>query len=76
MYISITESMLNEVKETYKEGTRVKLLAMDDPQAPPIGTLGTVRIVDDAGTVHISWDNGSSLGAVYGEDKIEIVKEN
>ena len=41
---------------------------MDDPQAPSIGTLGTVIGVDDVGTIHVNWDNGSSLGVAFGED--------
>ena len=41
---------------------------MDDVQAPPLGTKGTVVAVDDIGTIHVKWDNGSSLGIVLGED--------
>jgi hypothetical protein len=41
---------------------------MDDPQAPPIGTLGTVVGVDSVGTIHVNWDNGCGLGCAYGED--------
>jgi hypothetical protein len=41
---------------------------MEDPQAPPIGTTGTVIGVDDLGTVHVKWDNGSCLGVAFGED--------
>jgi hypothetical protein len=46
---------------------------MEDMQAPPAGCMGTVRMVDDIGTIHVSWDNGSSLGVVYGEDEIERI---
>jgi hypothetical protein len=46
---------------------------MDDGQAPPEGTKGTVMYVDDVGTVHVSWENGSSLGAVLGEDVIRKI---
>lgn len=60
-------------KEKYKRGDRVKLVKMDDIQAPPVGTQGTVRFVDDIGTVHVSWDNGSSLGAAMGADIIKRV---
>lgn len=49
-------------KERYPNGTRVKLICMDDAGAPPVGTEGTVQMVDDIGTIHVSWDNGSSLG--------------
>ena len=41
---------------------------MDDVYAPPSGTQGTVKGVDDAGSVMVSWDNGSSLSLIYGED--------
>ena len=41
---------------------------MDDPQAPPVGTKGTVRGVDDIGSIMVAWDNGSGLSAAYGED--------
>ena len=48
-------------------------MQMDDPQAPPIGTLGTVKGVDDTGSIMVNWDNGSSLNVVYGEDKVIIL---
>ena len=41
---------------------------MDDPQAPPIGTHGTVIGVDDIGSIMVRWDNGSGLSVAYGED--------
>lgn len=48
-------------KEQFPVGCRVKLVQMDDVQAPPIGTLGTVKGVDDLGSIMVAWDNGSSL---------------
>lgn len=66
--------VVDYVKKKYPVGTRVKLLKMDDPHAPPIGTLGTVRFVDDIATIHVAWDNGSSLGAAYGEDIVKVVE--
>ena len=58
------------LKDLYPTGTRVKLVEINDIQAPPIGTLGTVMYVDDIGTIHIKWDNGSTLGAAYPEDRV------
>lgn len=58
------------LKKLYPNGTRVKLLEMEDPFAPPIGTLGTVISVDDIGSILVSWDNGQSLNVLYGIDKI------
>lgn len=59
---------VERIRKQYPIGCRVELLRMDDPQAPPIGTKGTVRYVDDIGNLGIAWDNGSSLQVVYGED--------
>ena len=61
------------LKDLYPTGTRVKLVEMNDIQAPPIGTLGTVMYVDDIGTIHIKWDNGSTLGAAYPEDRVSKI---
>lgn len=69
----LSRRTVEKVKTNYPQGTRVKLVYMDDTQAPPVGTLGTVKRVDDMATIHIRWDNGSSLGAVYGEDIIEKI---
>ena len=62
---------VEHVREEYPIGTRVILEQMDDPQAPPIGTLGTVRGVDDTGSILVSWDNGSGLNVVYGVDRVK-----
>lgn len=70
------EAIVNKLKETYTAGTRVKLTKMDDVQAPPIGTLGTVIGVDDTGSILVDCDNGSGLNVVYGEDRCQIVKED
>lgn len=61
------------LKNRYHEGTRVELISMNDKQAPPEGTQGTVVCVDDIGTVHVDWDNGQYLGVIYGEDFIRKI---
>lgn len=66
-------SVVPALREQYKDGTRIRLIRMCDIQAPPSGTLGTVTGVDDIGTIHMRWDNGSSLGLVPNEDDFEIV---
>lgn len=38
------------------------------------GTVGVVDFVDDIGTIHIKWENGSSLGLIKGVDEFEIIK--
>lgn len=64
-----------ELLKKYPVGSRVRILKMGDVQAPPIGTLGTVKGVDDILSVMVSWDNGSGLNVVYGEDQIGLVDE-
>jgi hypothetical protein len=63
-----SREIVEGLKKRYPEGTRVKLVKMDDPLAPPIGTWGTVYDVDDIGSLCVRWDNGSKLNVAYGED--------
>ena len=56
------------LRAAYPKGSRVVLVQMDDIQAPPLGTKGTVQGVDDIGTIMVHWDNGSHLGVVLGAD--------
>lgn len=56
------------VEELFPVGTRIILIHMDDAQAPPRGTKGTVTGVDDLGDLLVDWDNGSGLKAILGED--------
>ena len=62
----ITKEQLAALRSLYPAGTRVELLQMDDVQAPPIGTKGTVIGVDDTGSLIVNWDNGSGLSVIYG----------
>ena len=64
----ISKEALQTLRERFPKGTRVELLQMDDPQAPPIGTKGTVRGVDDIGSIMVAWDNGCGLSVAYSED--------
>jgi hypothetical protein len=66
----IDEEILAHLREQYSPGTRVELIHMDDPYNKKLvpGSKGTIRCVDNMGTIHVSWDCGSSLGIVYGED--------
>ena len=61
---------VERIRMEYPAGTRVELVRMDDAQAPPIGTKGTVKGVDDTGSLLMRWDNGSSLNVVCGEDLV------
>lgn len=64
----IPREVVERLKKQYPAGCRVELLHMDDSQAPPVGTKGTVIGVDDIGSIMVRWDNGSGLSVAYGED--------
>lgn len=73
----LSREVVEHIRREYPAGTRVELVRMDDAQAPPVGTKGTVKGVDDTGSLLVRWDNGSGLNVVYGEDlvrKIPVVK--
>ena len=63
-----SKAIVEVLRRQYSVGTRVELVQMDDPQAPPIGTMGTVKGVDDIGSIMVAWDNGCGLSVAYGAD--------
>lgn len=69
----LNEKTICMIRQIYSKGTRVELKRMDDPQAPPIGTRGTVTGVDDAGSIMVNWDNGVCLNVVPFVDECLIV---
>lgn len=66
--IGIPKAVVESLRLQFAAGARVEMVQMDDPQAPPIGTIGTVEGVDDTGSIMVSWDNGCRLSVVYGVD--------
>jgi len=70
-----SKEIVEMVRRQYPKGCRVELVRMDDAQAPPIGTKGTVIGVDDAASVMVKWDNGSGLNIIYGEDSCRRIEE-
>ena len=68
------EDQMDLVYAYVSRGDVEEFLKMDDRQAPPVGTLGTVIGVDAIGTVHVDWDNGCGLGVAYGEDACRRVE--
>ena len=72
----IDRDLVQRMKEQYPPGTRIELDYMgDDPRPIAPGTRGTVRTVDDIGTVHCNFDNGRRLGLVPGEDSFHVITE-
>jgi len=54
-------------------GKRIKCVLMNDEDPVESGTEGTIRCVDDMGTIHVKWDNGRTLGICRDEDQYEIL---
>ena len=72
--MDMNRKMVNIIKEHYPPGTRIRLNSMDDPYAPITpGTEGEVDFVDDAGQLHMKWDNGRSLALIPGEDSFTVI---
>ena len=74
---NISEKTVEQLRKEYPTGVRVELVHMDDPYNTKLfpGSRGTVKCVDDMGTIHVRWDCGSSFGVVYGEDSCKVVTE-
>ena len=74
---AILDESLEHLRQRYPPGQRVMLVRMNDPYNVKLtaGCKGTVRCVDDVGTIHVEWDCGSRLGVVYGEDLCEVIEE-
>ena len=70
-----SKERVEALRKYYPRGTKVKLLAMDDPQAPPTGAMGEILGVDDAGQLLVQWETGSSLSLIPGVDSFRIVQK-
>ena len=68
----ISREELAELRKKYPAGTRIQLIHMQDDWAVPDGTIGWVDHVDDAGTIHMRWETGSSLGLIPDVDEFEV----
>jgi hypothetical protein len=67
---------VERIRKQYPVGTRIELISMDDPHAPiEPGTQGTIEFIDDAGGLHMKWDNGRTLGIVPGEDSFKVISK-
>lgn len=68
------QEKVTAIRKAYPTGTKIEILFMEDTQAPPPGTKGTIVGVDDAGHILVSWETGSSLNIIFGEDVFRIIE--
>lgn len=69
-----SQEVIKNIRAKYPKGTKIRLVQMDnDPQPIEVGTKGVISCIDDGGIIHVDWENGRSLGLVYGEDKFQVI---
>ncbi|MFC5531216.1 DUF4314 domain-containing protein [Cohnella yongneupensis] len=66
---------VKQIRDANPKESRVELVSMSDPYTKlKTGDQGTVNFVDDAGTIFVNWDSGSTLAVVYGADVIKHIR--
>ena len=72
----MNRGLVDYYKNSFPPGTRIMLDAMyDDPRPIEPGTKGTVEFVDDAGTIHTTFDNGRHLGICPEVDRFHKIEQ-
>jgi hypothetical protein len=67
-----SKETVKRLQEQYPAGTRVEIISMDDPYTTlRSGDRGAISFFDSTGTAFVDWDNGSTLGLVYGVDRFK-----
>ena len=70
------KSYLAQLRKQYPVGTKIQLISMRNETYPVLpGTVGEVTHIDDAGSIHMRWENGSSLALIPEIDSFQTVSE-
>ena len=68
------KSYLAQLRKQYQVGTKIQLISMRDEKYPILpGTIGEVTHIDDLGSIHMKWQNGSSLALIPEVDSFKAV---
>jgi hypothetical protein len=69
------QSFADFMRFQFPQGTRIRLLEMNDPTNPmKPGMKGTVELVDDDGTFYMKWDDGSESPLSYARDRFAVMQ--
>ena len=67
------KSYLAQLRKQYPVGTKIQLISMRDEKYPILpGTIGEVTHIDDMGSIHMKWQNGSSLAIIPEVDSFKV----
>lgn len=65
---------IEQLRKKYPVGTKIQLISMRNEEYPVLpGTIGEVKWVDDIGSIHMRWENGSSLALIPEIDSFKVV---
>lgn len=71
-----SKAYLEQLRKDYPAGTKIQLISMRDEKYPVLpGTVGEVTHIDDMGSIHMKWQNGSSLALIPEVDSFRVVPE-
>lgn len=73
--IDSTQAFIQHLKETYLPGMRVIVTLQQGDFTPEEGTVGTIKLVDDDGNLHILWDNGDERNIIQDTKVIEVITD-
>ena len=70
------KAYLENLRKQYPVGTKIQLISMRNEKYPVLpGTVGEVTHIDDACSIHMRWENGSSLALIPEIDSFQTVSE-
>lgn len=69
----LSKAEVDEIKRMYPKGMKIRLFEMQGEPQMPDGLEGKVQMIDDAGQIHVAWNNGSTLALNTEKDFFEAV---
>ena len=72
----MTREDVERIREEFSPGSRVILYEMKGEPQMPYDLRGEVTTVDDAGQIHVRWENGSTLALTEEDEfaKVETIR--
>ena len=68
------KAYLEQLRKQYPKGTKLQMITMRNEKYPvPPGTVGEVTHIDDIGSIHMKWENGSSLALISEVDSFKVL---